>query len=233
MNKIFVRLPLEGAENVRELGGYPTNDGKVTKFGVFLRGSYLSSLTKNDNDFLYNYGDGVRTVIDLRSEDKSFENPDAVDNRFTVKNVSLLTDKFNENLVLEKKNFNMGDGYIYILQNTKAIKEIFDIIAESKGCTLIHCTAGKDRTGIISMLILGICNVSSKDIIANYKITDEYFSALIDPELGNPDLALSKPEYIKCAMKYIEDNFGTYYDYLKSCGISDETINKIKNKFLD
>ena len=65
-----------------------------------------------------------------------------------------------------------------LLENKTAIKETFEILAEAKGCTIFHCTAGKDRTGIIAMLILGLSGVSRKDIIANYEVTYTYIPVL-------------------------------------------------------
>lgn len=59
-------LPLQGAYNVRDLGGYPAKDGKLTKRKAFLRADSLADLTADDRIFLYDYG--VRLVIDLRSE---------------------------------------------------------------------------------------------------------------------------------------------------------------------
>ena len=64
----FVRLPLEGATNVREMGGYPTMDGKVTRFKTFIRGNRLKDITEKDNEFLKNYG--ITDIIDLRGNTK-------------------------------------------------------------------------------------------------------------------------------------------------------------------
>ena len=60
----YVRLPLEGTKNTRDLGGYPTKDNKVTKFHVFIRSDRLTDITDKDNKFLKNYG--ITDIIDLR-----------------------------------------------------------------------------------------------------------------------------------------------------------------------
>lgn len=232
MERALIRLPLEGAQNVRDLGGYIGENNKIGKFKVFLRADSLRYLTKKDNDFLKEYG--VTDIIDLRSNETSILKPDNIDRKFfNYYNIPLLTDKFNENLALEKSNFKMGEGYKLILENKKAIKEIFEKLAQSNGITLFHCTAGKDRTGLISMLILGICGVARKDIIANYEVTFTYVPILIDEVAENRNLVLSLPEYIETAIDFIEENYITYYDFLKNCGISDDIINKIKSKYLD
>ena len=230
-NKPIIRLPLEGAENVRDIGGYVGDNKKVGNFGVFLRGNELVRLTKNDNEFLKNYG--LTDVIDLRSEEVSLLKPDGIDREyFKYHLVPLLTEKFNENLALEKENFKMGEGYKLILENKIAIKNIFEILGNAEGCTIFHCTAGKDRTGLVAMLILGLCGVSKKDIVANYEVTFTYVPVLMD-EVLNQALAYSLPEYIKTAIEFVEENYGTYREYLKSCEISDEILDKIKSKYLD
>ena len=126
----------------------------------------------------------------------------------------------------------MGEGYKLILENKVAIKKIFEIIAEAKGGVLFHCTAGKDRTGLVAMLILGLAGVTRKDIVANYEVTFTYVPILMD-ETINPALAYSRPEYIITAIEFIEQNYGTYREYLKSCDLTDEILDKIKSKYLD
>lgn len=231
MEKPVIRLPLEGADNTRDLGGYVGENSKVGKFGVFLRSNSLCFLTQNDNEYLKNYG--VTTIIDLRSKETSNEKVDNIDKSvFKFYNIPLLTDKFNENLALEKENFKMGEGYKLILENKMAIKEIFEVLAKTEGGCLFHCTAGKDRTGIVSMLILGLCDVCRKDIIANYEVTFTYVPMLIDEHKVNKNLILSLPEYIETAIDFIEEKYGTYYEYLKDCVLSDEVLNRIKEKYL-
>lgn len=173
MDRPIIRLPLDGSDNVRDLGGYVGEDNQVGKFGVFIRSNELCYLTEKDNKFLKEYG--ITSIIDLRSIESSNEKPDNIDkNIFNYYNIPLLTDKFNENLSLEKENFKMGEGYKLILENKIAIKEIFEVLDRSDGGCLFHCTAGKDRTGLVSMLILGLCGVCKKDIIANYEVTFTY-----------------------------------------------------------
>lgn len=231
MNKPIIRLPLEGVENIRDIGGYVGDNNKVGNFGVFLRANSLCNMTKKDNDYLKEYG--VTDIIDLRGHDVISLKPDSIDkDYFSYHIVPLLTEKFNENLALEKENFKMGEGYKLILENKKAIKEIFEKLSEAKGATVFHCTAGKDRTGLVAMLILGLSGVSRKDIIANYEVTFTYIPVLLD-EVENYNLALSIPEYIITAIDYITENYGTYREYLKSCDLSDEVLNKIKSKYLD
>lgn len=231
MNKPIIRLPIEGAANVRDIGGYIGKDGKVGNFCKFIRANTLQFLTRKDNDYLKEFG--VTDILDLRSEDIITLQPDGIEkDYFKYHNVPLLTEKFNENLALERENFDMGVGYKLLLENKPAIKEIFEILAKAEGACLFHCTAGKDRTGLVAMLILGLSGVSRKDIVANYEVTFTYIPVIVG-EVQNLKLAYSLPEYINTAIDYIEENNGTYEEYLLSCGISKEVLDKVRSKYLD
>ena len=230
MNKPVIRLPIRGAENVRDIGGYVGDGNRVGNFGRFVRANYLKNITLEDNNYLKEFG--ITDILDLRGEAESILEPDSIDKEyFKYYRVGLLTNKFNENLMLEKENFDMGEGYVLLLENKTAIKEIFEILANAKGGVLYHCTAGKDRTGIVSMLILGLSGVSKKDIIANYEVTYTYVPVIMDKDVVT-NLIYSKPEYIKRAIEHIETKYGTYKEYLLSCNINEETLNIIKEKYL-
>lgn len=230
MRKPVIRLPLKGAENVRDIGGYVGDDNRVGNFGKFIRANYLKNITIDDNEYLKEFG--ITDILDLRGEDESILEPDSINkDYFTYHRVGLLTKKFNDNLMYEQENFDMGEGYVLLLENKTAIKEIFEILAKAKGGVIYHCTAGKDRTGIVSMLILGLSGVSKKDIIANYEVTYTYLPVIVNKEVVT-NLIYSKPEYIKKAIEHIEKEYGTYKEYLLSCNIDNEVLEIVKEKYL-
>ena len=79
----FVRLPIEGTKNTRDLGGYPTKDGKVTKFHIFVRSDNLINITDKDNEFLKDYG--ISDIIDFRgntSIQSTFVSDDNINNQY-------------------------------------------------------------------------------------------------------------------------------------------------------
>lgn len=235
----YVRLPLEGGANARDFGGYPTEDNKVTKFHVFVRSSRLTDLTDKDNEFLKEYG--ITDIIDLRGKSliqSNFVSDDNINREyFNFHYIPLSTNKIEnyikENEYVDEEEFNFGIGYTYLLDNKVKIKEIFDVIANANGGVLFHCTAGKDRTAVISALILGLCNVERKDIIANYEVTHTYMS---DSEFMNEytlNMQISKPQFMDTFIQYILDIYGSFENYLLSCNISKDNLEKIKNKLCD
>ena len=141
---------------------------------MFLRSDDTDELTENDIETLKNYG--VRTVIDLRSEEEVTAHPDKLANvsEITYHHVDVV--KFFH-LYADDNNYS-ADEWGSKIKHVKYTgegnfkKQIFDIVANAeKGCTLFHCIAGKDRTGLISALILGLVGVNENDIIENYIVS--------------------------------------------------------------
>ena len=249
----YIRLPLAGAYNVRDLGGYAAQGNKVTRWHVFLRADALSSLTENDVSFLLSYG--VTDVIDLRSSGEAGARPDAISGHPSIsyhhvpfRSRTVVTD------ISSGTSLDMGNGYVALLKERETVCTLFSSLASAPGCALFHCTAGKDRTGILAMLLLGLAGVARQDIIANYISTSVYNSAnpeyshlpwspgsafsdssYIDPLLEAYAMRLmySLPEYINQPIKYIEETYGgSYSRYLLSCGIERATLGRILEKFI-
>ncbi|MGN1013430.1 MAG: tyrosine-protein phosphatase [Clostridia bacterium] len=232
-----IRLPLKGAINTRDLGGYCTKDGKVTKFNVFVRSNRLTELTYEDNEFLRKYN--ITDIIDLRGNtniQSSFISDDNINKDYFNLHYIPLSNIEIEQYVKENsqtKEFNYGIGYSYLLKNKEKIKKIFKVLINSEGGVLFHCSAGKDRTGVIAALILGICNVNQLDIIANYQVTSTYMK---DEEImkGYDDnLQKSDANYMDTFIKILYKQYGSFENYLLSCDILKEEINRLKNKFCE
>lgn len=228
----YIRLPLDGTYNTRELGGYPLQNGGVTRYNIFLRSDDLSQLTDKDKDFLHFYG--IRTILDLRSEDECVKTENHImnDKRFDYKNVSLMEyfDKFDDLYITIATTF-----------STK-VKETFEYIAEriSYGGILFHCMVGKDRTGVIAALLLSLVGASRADIVTNYMVSSVYLRPLFDEYIKtNPDISLhvnameSKPIMIKSLLDHIESNHGNVYNYLLSIGVEKAAIDNILSKFVN
>ncbi|MDO4798206.1 MAG: tyrosine-protein phosphatase [Coriobacteriales bacterium] len=240
----WVRLPLDGAFNVRELGGYPVANGDQTKFHRFLRADSLGRLTAWDAQFLYDYG--VRAVVDLRDTSEVEDFPDqviAADVAYA--NTPLLG--FNiadaravEQMVFET-DFSMDMVYRTILENYEAIRACFRFIADAPpGCVLFHCSVGKDRTGILAMLLLSLAGVDKWDIVADYVQTrpnlmrDEIF-ALDWHDASNESFRASmesSADVIEHAYDLVELEHGGVESYLLECGVPDEVVASVRRRLL-
>ena len=240
----WVRLPLDGAFNVRELGGYPTANGGRTCYHRFLRGDSLSRVSERDKRFLYDYG--VRTVIDLRDPSEVEDAPDLrIAPDVAYANIPLLgfnmADLEQINKMIEENTFTAEKAYQYIVENYDGVRECFRTLAEAPhGCVLFHCAAGKDRTGILAMLLLGLAGVDKWDIVANYVQTwpnlmrDDAFAQRWYASEGNVlrDGMESAPRFIAYAYDLVEVEHGGVESYLLECGVPDEDVASVRARML-
>jgi len=236
-NQNYIRLPLCNAFNIRDLGGYSTADGAVTKFHTFLRADDLANLDDAELQFLLDYG--VHTIIDLRSKEECEKQPNPFAARTDVRyhNIALLDNVIDEDadaLGATAQEF-IKDFYIGLVDNTAAaIGAVFTALADADGAVLFHCAAGKDRTGVIAALLLGLAGVSEADIIANYEVTYTYIRR--NPTFAgaeyHSDLMLSSREYIESMIACVNSAHGGFVQYLKSdTELTDERVQRIRERF--
>ena len=241
----WVRLPLDGATNVRELGGYPTITGGQTKFHRFLRSDDLGRLTEYDKRFLYNYG--VRAVIDLRDASEAEAMPDCTIGPDVVYvNIPLLDFNAAEVSELERKfsaeSFSMEPIYQRILENFEGIRQCFRFIADApKGCVLFHCAVGKDRTGVLAMLLLSLAGVDKWDIVANYAQTcvNLMRSSMWQAQWDNPKarewrhLLDSAPSVMEQTYDLLDEEHEGIENYLLECGVPDEDVAAVRRRLVE
>ncbi len=230
------RLQLDSILNCRDLGGYPCPDG-VTRFGRFLRCAIPETPTGDDIVKVLQYG--VNTVIDLRDKEEAERNPsvfkflDGVD----YHHICLL--EFNPAAV-EFFGTSLEKSYIYSIENHKQdYKNVLETIADAKdGCILYNCYFGKDRTGLLSAILLYIAGADVEDIIADYQVSYTYLLPFIQKNFseGSPwgvegDFFKSDANTIANLLNFINENYGDISGYLKNIGVTDDTVSKIKNRF--
>ena len=239
--QIHLPLALTGAENVRELGGYRTTDGKTIRTHRLLRGTAQDSLTDEDRAFLYDYG--VRCIIDLRSSYEVKEKPSRMEGYKDVAyyNVPML-DEINSKTPEEmKKGMPSSIFEIYkglILDEQAGFRRVLDLISDHPtGCILFNCTAGKDRTGLTAMLLLSIAGVDEETIVNDYAASERFlpeFKKMKKAEMDAMGLPWSEsffgtaPENMEQTLLLIKKEFGTVHDYLLRIGMERAQIDKIR-----
>lgn len=239
---VYIRLPVENLYNARDLGGYAHSSG-VTAWKRFVRSDDLFKVSEDGLDFLRLYG--IHTIIDLRSEHELSERPNPASCRSEFRyihapfSIGELSDWHSR--LHEMEGSVLAEYYVRMLRDcSDTIKSIFKVFAENEeGGILFHCAAGKDRTGVIAMLLLGLAGVSDADIIANYRVTYDYLS--VNPDMKSiaqqlekyklsEELIQSNPESIQTAMDYIHEEFGGYISYLLKIGISSTELEAVKQR---
>ncbi|HEU5160298.1 MAG TPA: tyrosine-protein phosphatase [Streptosporangiaceae bacterium] len=208
-------IDLDGAVNVRDLGGLPTNDGGATRPGLVLRADNLQELTPGDVARLVT-GLGVRHVIDLRSDPEvSLEGPGPLTRvaEVRVHHLSLFTeggvftdveaDRAPEpseprepserpavdlDAVLPwqarqdsgpEAERSVGHYLAYLADRPDSIVAALRVMAHEDGASIVHCAAGKDRTGVVCALALEVAGVTREAVVADYVATGERLNQVL------------------------------------------------------
>lgn len=162
-------LPVPGTANFRDLGGYPTVDGRRTRLGVVYRSDGLAHLGEAGREALR--GLGIRTVIDLRDDTEVNLMPDDLAGLdVTVRRNPL----FQGSLDAQAAPGSSLDGmYADILTTHGSVVAtvLREIVAAEAAPAVVHCTAGKDRTGVVSALVLLTAGVPLDLVLDDYAAT--------------------------------------------------------------
>lgn len=234
-------LPLEGARNIRDLGGYPAGDGGVTRPNVFFRGDSTADLTPEDAALLESRG--LTLVIDLRSVLETVHAPSRLDRPgIRYRNIPML-DHLNSGPMAGSFPASMGEMYVELLEHAREdYREIFTELAGASGASLFHCTAGKDRTGVVAMLLLLLAGVPEKQVAADYVATDAFLRDSLTDQIQAfarkgvrvpAHLLRADRENIEFAMEGLARRFGGARRYLLDCGVGPELLDAIVERFVE
>jgi protein-tyrosine phosphatase len=228
-------VPLQGALNVRTFGELRGRRGPIPA-GSFLRAADLARLTAADRDLLA--ARGVALALDLRTEEEAASAPDALatDARFRYARISLLG---TETIDLSNLPDDLGTMYVASLDaNQREFRRVFEAMAaEQDGAVLFHCTAGKDRTGMVAALLLSLADVPRADIVHDYAISAYYLEPMMrqSPQLAemaqrNPKmlaLAGSPAAAIESFLDALERRHGGARAYLRRIGVSNLDVARL------
>ena len=244
MDKMVKRLRLEHGLNIRDMGGYETGDGRVTAFGKLLRAGALHNLTKEEWRRLTDYG--VKTVLDLRSLSEIEAAADEVPEGVKWYHCPIQTEQIDTKDITEsaEKAFagSLTEGYLNIVKTHGALlaEAVNKLIAGlEKGAVLFHCTAGKDRTGIMASCIYYLCGISEEDITADYEVTYTYNKKGMDRLLGMLDEETRDrmEPFMRSDAQSMERLLEFYReislpDYLGGYGVTETELESLRSHFL-
>ncbi len=250
------RLPLQGAVNFRDLGGYSARAGKRIKWGKIFRSDHLSSLTDRDMTFLN--GMRIHRVYDFRTSAEAQRRPDRFPADGPGKYLHLPIDhlKFDPTTIFQKlKRGDTGwltresliEGYILNIEKSASVwGELFRCLADPAQLPLVfHCTGGKDRTGTCAALILLALGVSEKTVIYDHGLSNTYIRDVVEgiyarfasTGVDRKKIApyFSAPRYcIEAMLAHLHEKYGSAVDYLKSeVGVSEEMLKRIREHLLE
>ena len=241
-------IPLEGAQNFRDFGGYQTDDGRQVKRGHLFRSGRLDTLSTADHRIMEEIG--VKLICDLRrnSEFKSSPTRWNALPEPTIFHLPLLQDNTSDGMAGWREAAGSGqvrdrmlEIYRSLVTQPSAVsryRELFECLAHQHSYPLIiHCTAGKDRTGVACALILGALGVSREDVIGDYLLSGIYYDGNKDlmratgqaldlvAAYGSGDVLapifLAERAYLEAALEAIEQKYGSTRTFLTAeAGVS-------------
>lgn len=237
------RLPLQGAPNTRDLGGYPC-EGGVTRWHSFLRSATTAPMTPEDIAFLRTYG--VTTAVDLRSDEECGRSPSALHGLPGIESHHIsLIDNLNSSSFEGDLPGSMAGMYTSLLDNSAAdLARVCRVLAAAKGTALFHCTAGKDRTGVVAMLLLKLAGVPDADVEADYAVTEIYMREVSAQQLATlrrqrgdaaiPEYAFrSIPDSMRHTLAHLAARHGGARQYLLKAGVSAEELHTLHGKMVE
>ena len=216
----------ESVENFRDLSGYACDYGQ-TQAGVIYRSSSLG--VASEEDVLEMKALGIKTVIDLREPKSKEELPNPFLNEEGIAYISL---NVNGDGRIPKDYNEQFETYMEMLEDPFSARTIFKTLIRAEKPILMHCNAGKDRTGIFSAVLLLLAGVSMDDVNDDYLLSYELLPKMAKAgrEKGLPDMLLTPyPDFLPAFFARFFTRYGSFAEYFEAIGIDEDDANALKN----
>jgi protein-tyrosine phosphatase len=254
-------IELDGAVNVRDLGGMPTADGGTTVAGRLLRSENLQELSPRDITRLVDEI-GLSTVVDLRSTNEvTIEGPAPLDALPQVRHAhhpvlrefldvsdtvkaALLTEAVEADTARYPDNPMTGHYLGYLENRPEEVTGALRSIMTAPGAAIVHCAAGKDRTGTLVALALTLAGAEREAVVADYAASSERAQRILDRLLAsdtyNENLRdrplsshLSHPETMRAFLEHVDEAYGGVEPMLERMGWTGEDTARLRAKLRD
>ncbi|HEY2049344.1 MAG TPA: tyrosine-protein phosphatase [Caulobacteraceae bacterium] len=252
-------VTLEGVDNFRDFGGYPTRHGRPMKRGRLYRSASHARATDADLQTIAALGIGV--VVDLRRKPERERDPSRRHPAFdgvVIANDAEQPDSWHEHI--RTSDLTPESFRRYLVEYYRAapfeprhvdlFRRYFETLAETDAAVLIHCAAGKDRTGVLAALTHHVAGVDPEDIVADYLLTNnpQRFAtrlphvAAVVKEISGRDadeaslmIAMGvEAEYLAAAFQAIDDACGDLDAYLtKVIGLTNPMRERVAERLLE
>ena len=248
-------LDLDGAYNTRDIGGYETRDGRMTRPQTLFRSDSLHNLTTDSQRALVS--EGLRTVVDLRVTDAVTNHPNvfAESSEVDYHWVNVMGDE----PLVEVSDINVSslgpdrppDIYAAILDVRREWmgKVVKLLAAPGTLPALYHCNSGRDRAGLVTMLLLSIAGVQPETIVQDYSSSATYLWRRIPDRAAGKRLSLdptsfnesqeyreafeterniAPPRAMRASIEHLEREYGGVRPYLTGTGVTEEELERLR-----
>lgn len=236
-------IDLAGCLNFRDLGGYPTADGQTVRWRQVFRSDALHHLTPQDVARLrdeLSLGDVIdlRSSAELQSEGRG---PLAVE-VMRFHHYPLFDGDAPK--TAPSPDLTLTDRYFLLAEFAKRpIARVITTLAVTDAPTVYHCAAGKDRTGVVSAILLGLLGVSDEIVVADYAATQENLDAIIDRLMSTegyqsmlsalpPDTLHAEPETMLKFLERMRGTYGSMAEYARSAGVAQDSLERLRVRLL-
>lgn len=241
------RVLLEGAVNCRDLGGYLNRSGLRVRSGMVFRSDQLAEITEADKAQLQALG--LRSLCDLRAAEERQQKPNQAffppaprtyDLGFMPKGGDrLISDARAGSIKIAEIKDRVIDIYRhFVTDRTENFARLLHLLSTESCPVLIHCTSGRDRTGVASALILSALDVPEETIFEDYIISD-YFRRDLAFQMGDvgrelmDELTKADPDYLQAAFDVMATGWGSVDGYIsKALQLSDEKREVLRQLLL-
>jgi protein-tyrosine phosphatase len=217
--------------NTRELGGIKTADGNITQNNVYWRSDVPLQPAAEDIEKLLTAR--ITTIIDMRTDEEVKKSPDML----------------SETAGFIYYNFPISEGsgvpesleavpYSYMdIATAKNMSEVLKVLAEAESGVLYHCTAGKDRTGVVSAIILMLCGVERETIVRDYVVSREYnhkrLAAFLEAHPWvDRNIVLANEKSMNGFIDMFNTKFGNVECYFEAIGLTAQYTDIIRKKLM-
>jgi protein tyrosine/serine phosphatase len=227
-------IELEGTANTRDLGGLPTRDGRRTRPGSLLRSDNLQDLTEGDVERLL--GVGLEVVVDLRTDvERAGTGPGPLAGRVRHEELSLIRAQHEvaPGAVLPDRWADGATGaYLHYLSDMPENVAAAVRAIAGPGAAVVHCAAGKDRTGVVCAITLEAVGVPREEVVADYALTNERIERIYDRLVASDTYAADvarigldahrvDPHAMAAVLDVVDERWGGAGAYLLKAGFDD------------
>lgn len=243
-------LSWDGCLNVRDLGGHSTEDGGVTRFGRVVRADSIRRLSDDGWRALLDYG--IRTVVDLRYQAELDQDPPR-DLDLDVVHLSLFGEPDAERwAALDTLGRATNDDagftrviYLEVLEDHRAnvARAVAAVGHAAPGGVVVHCHAGKDRTGLVTALLLRLAGVSVSEVALDYSLSERNLAAVNEDWIaaGSDEaerafrrrVASTPAEAMRGILEELERRYGDVATYLRAGGATTADLEAATARLLD